>query len=59
MKNLGAYLKITKELDMEVKNFVAASTVQGNDSPIMTTAKFLRSLKRDKSKQFDLPAPIK
>lgn len=59
MKNLGAYLKINKELDMEVKNFVAASAVQANDSPVLTTAKILRNLKRDKSKPLELPAPQK
>lgn len=59
MKNLGAYLKINKNLDMEVKNFVAAATVKENVSPIIAETKVFRNLRRDKSKPLELPVPQK
>ncbi len=52
-------MKINKNLDMEMKNFVAASTLQGSDSPIQNGPKNLRNLRRDKTKPLDLPVPQK
>lgn len=59
MKNLGAYLRINKNLDMEVKNFVAASTVEKMESPVLAVPRLARNLKRDKSKKLEISAPTK
>jgi hypothetical protein len=49
LKNLGAYLKINKSLDMQVINFIAASLVNEKEAAIMADAKVVRNLRRNKS----------